>query len=222
MAGVLERGYEVGASRGKLLAAVVVLSCRSGSLSLTGPCRGAWGAAASFLGTPWLAFPASASCRGLGTLLIAFPASSSCRGLVFFPASSSCRGLVLSTLFLNGLRGNHGGSWRSPGKPCRGMLRLPVHKFGVLGYPYSSAPTIPFIRTLFTESDLTNVGQTDTRQPPYASSACQSVEPVSRKRTCKVGPGRFIPQCCRIKIRLVTVCKLNKSSPTTALCSTRA
>ena len=44
------------------------------------------------------------------------------------------------------------------------------------------------------ECDLTKVGETDTRQPPYATSACQSVELVSRKRTCKVGSGRFIPQ----------------------------
>ena len=53
---------------------------------------------------------------------------------------------------------------------------------------------LPFIRTLFIESAPTKVGETDTRQPPYATSACQSVEPVSRKRTCKVGPGCFIPQ----------------------------
>src|SRR4051812_36234971 len=31
--------------------------------------------------------------------------------------------------------------WRSPGKPCRMVLRLPVHKFGVLRYPYFSTPT---------------------------------------------------------------------------------
>ena len=41
------------------------------------------------------------------------------------------------------------------------------------------------------------------------------MEPVSRKRTSKVGPGRFIPQCRRIKIGLVTVSKLNKPTPTT-------
>ena len=57
-----------------------------------------------------------------------------------FPASSSCRGLGLSTLFLNGLQGSHGGSRRSPGKPCLGALQLPVHEFGILGYPYSSTP----------------------------------------------------------------------------------
>ena len=65
------------------------------------------------------------------------------------------------------------------------------------------------------------MGETDTRQPPYASSACQSVEPVSRKRTCKVGPGRFIPQYRRIKIRLVTASKLSNQRPQ-QLCSTRA
>ena len=48
------------------------------------------------------------------------------------------------------------------------------------------------------------------------------MEPVSRTSTCTVGPGRFLPRCRRIKIRLVTVSKLNKSSPTTTLCSTRA
>src|SRR3954469_14135285 len=30
---------------------------------------------------------------------------------------------------------------RSPGKPCRGGLQLPVHEFGVLRYPYFSTPT---------------------------------------------------------------------------------
>ena len=72
---------------------------------------------------------------------------------------------------------------------------------------------LPFIRTLFIESDPTKVGETDTRQPPYATSACLSVELVSRKRTCKVGPGRFIPRCRRIKIRLVTTSKLTKRCP---------
>ena len=60
-----------------------------GSLSLTGPWRDARRVATSFLDMPWLAFPAS----------------SSCRGFVSFPASSSCRSLGLSTLFLNGSKG---------------------------------------------------------------------------------------------------------------------
>src|SRR3954465_3061341 len=34
-----------------------------------------------------------------------------------------------------------GDSWRSPGQPCRGVLQQPVHKFGVLRYPYFSTPT---------------------------------------------------------------------------------
>ena len=40
--------------------------------------------------------------------------------------------------------------------------------------------------------------------------ACLSVEPISRKSMCKVGPGRFIPQYCRNKIGVVTVSILNK------------
>ena len=47
----------------------------------------------------------------------------------------------LKYFVLEWLQGNLGGSWRSPRKPCRGVLHLPVHKFGVLGYPYSSTPT---------------------------------------------------------------------------------
>src|SRR3954468_17552486 len=34
-----------------------------------------------------------------------------------------------------------GGSWRSHGQPCRGVLQLPVHKSGVLRYPHFSTPT---------------------------------------------------------------------------------
>src|SRR3954465_7959361 len=34
-----------------------------------------------------------------------------------------------------------GDSWRSYGQPCRGVLQLPVHQFGVLRYPYFSTPT---------------------------------------------------------------------------------
>ena len=81
---------------------------------------------------------------------------------------------------------------------------------------------LPFIRTLFIKSAPTKVGETDTRQPPYATSACQSVEPVSRKRTCKVGPGCFIPQYHWARKRLVEASKMTKSTPTTKLCSTRA
>ena len=87
------------------------------------------------------ALPGRAACCGkfLEMPWLAFPASSSCRGLVSFPASSSCRGF--GHFVLEWLQRNHRGLWRSPGKPCRGALRLPMHKFGILGYPYSSTPT---------------------------------------------------------------------------------
>ena len=87
LAGLLERGHEVGVSRGKLLAAAVVLSrpeaCRSPDLAGTqGASRQAflvcleWSSRQAplaevlslpgkiLLPGPWLAFPASSSCRG--------------------------------------------------------------------------------------------------------------------------------------------------------------
>ena len=71
-----------------------------------------------------------------------------------FPASSSNRGLVswLEYFVLEWLQRSHGGSWRSPDKPCRGVLQLPVHKFGILGYPYSSTPTEDYI--IIDDTDL--------------------------------------------------------------------
>ena len=54
---------------------------------------------------------------------------------------------------------------------------------------HSSFSTAAFPQQLLKNLQLNQtqpkVGETDTRQPPYATSACQSVEPVSRKRTCK-------------------------------------
>ena len=96
-------------------------SCRGrglvapGSLSLTGPCRDAWRVAASSL-------------RHLG-----WPS----RQAPLAGALSS----LLEYFVLEWLQRSHGVSWRSSGKPCRGVLPLPVHKFGILGYPYSSTPT---------------------------------------------------------------------------------
>ena len=87
----------------------------SGSLSLTGPCRDARRVAASSL-----------KCLG-------WPSRQAPLAGALSPE--------LKYFVLEWLQGNHGGSWRSPGKPCRGVLQLPVHKFGVLGYPYSSTPT---------------------------------------------------------------------------------
>ena len=87
----------------------------SGSLSLTGPCRDAWRVAASSL-------------RCLG-----WPSRQAPLAGALSP--------WLEYFVLEWLQRNHGGPWRSPGKPCRGVLQLPVHKFGILGYPYSSTPT---------------------------------------------------------------------------------
>ena len=124
--GALERGYRVAASprqvpcRGRRLVA-------SESLSLAGPCRDARCIAASFLrwhGWPSRQAPLAGALSLPGKLLLPGP------GL-----------LILNTLFSNGSKGTNGGPWRSPGKPCRGALQLPVHKFGILGYPYSSTPT---------------------------------------------------------------------------------
>src|SRR6187399_953632 len=103
----------------------------SGSLSLTGPCRGAWRVTASSL-------------RCLG-----WPSRQAPLARVFcleWPSRQAPLAGALSSwleyFVLEWLQRNHGGPWRSPGKPCRGTLRLPVHKFGILGYPYSSTPTL--------------------------------------------------------------------------------
>ena len=87
----------------------------SGSLSLTEPRRDAWRIAASSL-------------RCLG-----WPSRQAPLAGALSP--------WLEYFVLEWLQRNHGGPWRSPGKPCRGVLQLPVHKFGILGYPYSSTPT---------------------------------------------------------------------------------
>src|SRR3954468_20563595 len=110
------------------------------------------------------AFPTSSSCRGLDLLSLILcswmvlhglsrpgklllpgscllgPASSSCRGpCLLGPASSSCRGPCLECLVF---------SWRFLGGPRRRVLQLPVHKSGVLRYPYFSTPTDCFISRL--------------------------------------------------------------------------
>ena len=98
-----------------------VVACRgkrlvaSGNLLLTGPRRDAWHVAASSL-------------RCLG-----WPSRQTPLARSLSP--------WLEYFVLEWLQRNHGGPWRSPGKPCRGALQLPVHKFGILGYPYSSTPT---------------------------------------------------------------------------------
>ena len=87
----------------------------SGSLSLIGPRRDAWRVAASSL-----------KCLG-------WPSRQAPLAGALSP--------WLKYFVHEWLQRNHGGSWRSPGKPCRGVLQLPVHQFRILGYPYSSTPT---------------------------------------------------------------------------------
>ena len=98
----------------------------SGSLSLTGPCRDAWRVAASSLRC--LGWPSrQAPLAGVLSPWLEYFVLEWLPGKFVLPGSCLLR--------------SHGGSWRSPGKPCRGVLQLPVHKFGILGYPYSSTPT---------------------------------------------------------------------------------
>src|SRR3954464_7825259 len=142
LVGELERRHGVVTCRGKRLATVDVLSrpgaCRSPGLAgardapWRGPCRAVDGLPGKLL------LPGSCASSGSpGKLFLPGPHSL----WVAFPASSSCRGLGSNTLFLDGPKRDHGEFWRSPGKPCHGVLRLPVHKFGVLRYPYFSTPT---------------------------------------------------------------------------------
>src|SRR3954470_5584638 len=109
--------------RGRCLAA-------SGSLSLAESCRDAWRVAASSLRC--LGWP-SRQAPLARVLCLEWPS----RQAPLAGALSPC----LEYFVLEWLQRNHRGYWRSPGKPCRGTLRLPVHKFGILGYPYSSTPT---------------------------------------------------------------------------------
>ena len=87
----------------------------SGGLSLPGPCWDAWRIAANSL-------------RCLGGPSRQAPLAGALSPWLGYFA-------------LKWLHRNREGPWRSPGKPCRGWLQLPVHKFGILGYPYSSTPT---------------------------------------------------------------------------------
>ena len=104
----------------------------SGSLSLTGPCRDAWRVAVSSLRC--LGWP-SRQAPLAGVLCLEWPSRHAPLAGALSP--------WLEYFVFEWLQRNHGGPWRSPGKPCRGVLQLPVHKSGILGYPYSSTPTPP-------------------------------------------------------------------------------
>src|SRR4051812_31648798 len=155
-AGELERGPEVVTCRGKWLAVAAVLpclrACRSPGLA------GARGAPRrASLGVSWFGLPGELLSPGPWCFGLVVPASSSCRGLVSLArqaplagTSSSWPGKLLllgprllgsNTWSSFGPERGRGGSWRSPGKPCRRVLLLTVHKFGVLRYPYFSTPT---------------------------------------------------------------------------------
>src|SRR3954468_20325333 len=114
------------------------------SLPLARPCRGAWCAAASFSWGALVGLPGELLSPGPWCFGLVVPASSSCRGLV-----SSARQAPLAGVSSSWLKylvfvwpgKDRGDSWRSPGKPCRRVLLLSVHKFGVLRYPNFSTPT---------------------------------------------------------------------------------
>src|SRR3954468_15240934 len=156
LAGELERGPEVATCRGKWLAAAVVLprlrACRSSGLA---EARGAPRRAS--LGVPWFGLPGELLPPGAWCFGSVVPASSSCLGLVSLARQAPLAGalsswpgklllpgprlLGLNIWSLFGPERGRGGSWRSPGKTCRRVLQLLVHKFGVLRYPYFSTPT---------------------------------------------------------------------------------
>ena len=119
-------GTEWQRAPGEYLVGVVVLSSPE-ACRFTGPCRDVRCIAASFL-----------KCRGWPSRQAPLAGAFSLLGKILLPGPCL---FILNALFLNGSKGIHGGLWRSSGKPCRAALQLPVHKFGILGYPYSSTPT---------------------------------------------------------------------------------
>ena len=107
----------------------------SGSLSLTGPRGTLVGLPGKLLllGPCCLAGARGASRQVHWSALVGLP------GKLLLPGSCL---LSLNTLFLDGSKGTLGDLGVRPASLCRGVLQLPVHKFGVLGYPYSSTPTL--------------------------------------------------------------------------------
>ena len=127
----LERGRRVAACRGKRLAAVVIFAGPRSS-SLTGPRGTLVGLPDKLPGPCCLAGARGASWQVPWSTLVGLPSK--------LLLSGSCL-LSLNTLFLDGSKGTLGDLGDRLASLCRGVLQLPVHKFGVLGYPYSSTPT---------------------------------------------------------------------------------
>ena len=129
----LERGRRVAACRGKRLAAVVIFAGPRSS-SLTGPRCTVFSLPGKLLlpGPCCLAGARGVSRQVPWSALVGLP------GKLLLPGSCL---LSLNTLFLDGSKGTLGDLGIRPASLCRGVLQLPVHKFGVLGYPYSSTPT---------------------------------------------------------------------------------
>ena len=152
----LEHGHRVAACRGKHLAAVVVL-LRSEA------CR-----------SPGLAGMRGASRQVPCDALVGLP------GKLLLPGPCL---LDLNTLFLNGSKGAMEYLGGHPASPCRGALQLSVHKFGVLGYPYSSTPTgapRPGPHTVPSAVGLGPKQGTGTRGLGYAGSFSVSTAPPQR------------------------------------------
>src|SRR4051812_13171378 len=92
----------------------------------------------------------------------------------------------LEYFVLEWLQRNHGGPWRSPGKPCRRVLRLPVHKFRIVGYPYSSTPTRGALPSLYAWSTLDKVQP--TRSVPMLRK-CPCFSPIRVNTSKRTGRG---------------------------------
>ena len=84
-------------------------------------------------------FPARSSCRGLGRPSQQAPLAGALVGL---PGKLLLPGPWFEYFVLEWSSKE---PWRvfggRPASLCRGVLQLPVHEFGILGYPYSSTPT---------------------------------------------------------------------------------
>src|SRR3954469_23653156 len=97
-----------------------------------------------------------------------------------------------------------GDSWRSHGQPCRGVLQLPVHKFGVLRYPYFSTPTStlePFPTRIVTSS----FASVRLIRSPCFELQILATEPVSNTQVLLRALVRYTSITCISHIPLFTL-----------------